>query len=228
MGLYVAIASLQGRPIVDAERDLAIPLHQGAWTAFVHSLLLGFSLLGVHSALVHNGEDFVGLAALSPGRSAEELRRRWVDRMRESLPASRLAAGATLAFGVVVPSVLAVGLARQTGVFARLGLRNALGAILGMTVFSLYFVQIPASELLTTVPAFLTMTPLAVLALVLPFRSVRSLRGPHRRRPRVAPELLDARPLRPLPGDPGGFLAGRRPGRTPGRRGPGLITTIGC
>ncbi len=57
--------------------------------------------------------------------------------------------------------------------FARIGLRNAFAWMLGTSVFSLYFVNIPARELVTAYPILAGVFAMSVWALVVPLRRLR-------------------------------------------------------
>lgn len=56
--------------------------------------------------------------------------------------------------------------------FSRIALRNALGWILAITIFTLYFVNIPAVRLVTAYPFMAGVVVLSAAALVMPYRSV--------------------------------------------------------
>jgi hypothetical protein len=226
-GLFALIAPLVGVQVMAWDRELRVPIDEGAWTAAVHSLLLSFGFVGVHYTITKYGADIAALAPVSSSRNADELRRLWQTTVSDALPRARILGWASATFGVFLAGTIAFGVARSTSwreaalhftwfwifspmmtaalarsayftllglrlvsrlgrtetqvdlldldplsVFSRIALRNALGWILAMTIFTLYFVNIPAQSLVSAYPFMAGVVVLSVAALVMPYRSV--------------------------------------------------------
>jgi hypothetical protein len=226
-GLFVLIAPLVGVQVMAWDRELRVPIDEGAWTAAVHSLLFSFGFVGVNYTITKYGDDIAALEPVSRSRNADELRGLWLTTVADALSRARILGWGSAVFGLLLAATIAFGGERAAGrweldlpftwfwifsplmttslaraahftllglrlvsrlgredtkvdlldldplsAFSRIALRNALGWILAITIFTLYFVNIPAVRLVTAYPFMAGVVVLSLAALVMPYRSV--------------------------------------------------------
>jgi hypothetical protein len=143
-GLYLAAAYAFGLRVLDPEFPGPLPIDGGAWTALIFSLLGGYGFVVMHVGMARNADDVAALHAVTPGATAAELRRWWIERMEAGARRSGLA------FALGLLAGLALTLVTSYLLLPEMPLAQRLRGFLWFLIFSpLVFGQIGRAAFLT-------------------------------------------------------------------------------